>query len=154
MFEMSKTFMQTVASYVGRLQNHEFAEAAMATAAAVIWADCWLHAAEDAKLKQFIATSPLLQPFDPDNLLDIFEHYSEMHRIQAETAAKAGGLEGVQGAILRVADPDRRIELLKFGLVLAKADNPILQDDEEQVIRRLCYLLEIPAEAIFQAPPA
>jgi tellurite resistance protein len=52
-FEMSKAVMQTVADYFGQL-----------------------HVAEKAKLKKFIATSPLLQPFDTDNLLDIFEHNS------------------------------------------------------------------------------
>jgi hypothetical protein len=52
-FEMSKAVMQTVADYVGQF-----------------------HVAEKAKLKKFIATSPLLQPFDTDNLLDIFEHNS------------------------------------------------------------------------------
>jgi tellurite resistance protein len=144
MITISRNFARILTDYVGRLQNHEFSEAAMAMAAAIIWADGHLHATEQAKLEEFIATSPLLQPFTPDRLLNIFHHYSDMHRLHGHK-----GSEGVRNAVLRIHDEDQQVLLLKFALVLAKADAPVLHDDEERVIREFCHLLNIHEDEIF-----
>ena len=61
MITISRNFAKILTDYVGRLQTHDFSEAAMAMAAAIIWADGHLHEVERAKLEEFITTSPLLQ---------------------------------------------------------------------------------------------
>ena len=51
--------------------------------------------------------------------------------------------------MLRIHDEDQQVLLLKFALVLAKADDPVLHDDEERVIREFCHLLNIHEDEIF-----
>ena len=145
MLTISRNFAQILIDYVGRLTNHDFSEAAMAMAAAIIWADGHLHEAEQVKLEHFIETSPLLQPFKPYRLLNTFHHYSEMYKLHGRQ-----GTEGVAKAVLRIRDEDQQILLLKFALLLAKADDPVLHDDEERVIREFCHLLNIHDDEIFR----
>jgi tellurite resistance protein len=149
MITLASDFSKVITDYVAGLMNHAFSEAAMAVASAVIWADGRINEAEEARLKAFIAESPLLEPYDPDKLLSVFEHFSEMHRIEVASEPQGGGLEGVEGAVLRVTDHAQRVILLRFGLALAKADTPALNDAEERVICRLSDLLGVPAGQIF-----
>jgi tellurite resistance protein len=86
----------------------------------------------------------LLQPFTPFRLLNTFQHYSEMYKLHG-----GKGTEGVRRAVLRIQDEDQQVLLLKFALVLAKADDPVLHDDEEQVIREFCRLLNIHEDEVF-----
>jgi tellurite resistance protein len=144
MITISQNFAKILTDYVGRLQNHDFSEAAMAMAAAIIWADGHLHEIEQAKLEEYITTAPLLQPFTPYRLLNTFHHYSEMHKLQG-----GKGTEGVRQAVLRIQDEDQQVLLLKFALLLAKADDPVLHNDEERVIREFCHLLNIHDDEIF-----
>ena len=144
MITISQNFAKVLTDYVGRLQNHDFSEAAMAIAAAIVWSDGRLDEVEQAKLEEFITTSPLLQPFTPYRLLNTFQHYSEMYKLHG-----GKGTEGVRRAVLRIQDEDQQVLLLKFALVLAKADDPVLHDDEEQVIREFCQLLNIREDAVF-----
>ena len=144
MITISQNFAKVLTDYVGRLQNHDFSEAAMAIAAAIVWSDGRLDEVEQAKLEEFITTSPLLQPFTPFRLLNTFQHYSEMYKLHG-----GKGTEGVRQAVLRIQDEDQQILLLKFALVLAKADETVLHDDEERVIREFCHLLNIHEDEIF-----
>ncbi len=144
MITISQNFAKVLTDYVGRLQNHDFSEAAMAIAAAIVWSDGRLDEVEQAKLEEFITTSPLLQPFTPFRLLNTFQHYSEMYKLHG-----GKGTEGVRRAVLRIQDEDQQVLLLKFALVLAKADDPVLHDDEEQVIREFCQLLNIREDEVF-----
>ena len=144
MITISQNFAKVLTEYVGRLQNHDFSEAAMAIAAAIVWSDGRLDEVEQAKLEEFITTSPLLQPFTPYRLLNTFQHYSEMYKLHG-----GKGTEGVRRAVLRIQDEDQQVLLLKIALVLAKADDPVLHDDEEQVIREFCQLLNIREDAVF-----
>ena len=144
MITISRNFSKILTDYVGRLQNHDFSEAAMAIAASIIWADGNLHEVEQTKLEEFITASPLLQPFTPFRLLNTFQHYSEMYKLHG-----GKGTEGVRQAVLRIHDEDQQVLLLKFALVLAKADEPVLHDDEERVIREFCHLLNIREDEIF-----
>jgi tellurite resistance protein len=143
MITISQNFAKVLTDYVGRLQNHDFSEAAMAIAAAIVWSDGRLDEVEQTKLEEFITTSPLLQPFTPFRLLNTFQHYSEMYKHGGK------GTEGVRRAVLRIQDEDQQVLLLKFALVLAKADDPVLHDDEEQVIREFCRLLNIHEDEVF-----
>ena len=94
MITISRNFARILTDYVGRLQNHEFSEAAMAMAAAIIWADGHLHATEQAKLEWIVCQLEHM-PRDRD-ALDLGTHYRDgVSRPQETKVTMSQRMEGV-----------------------------------------------------------
>lgn len=114
-----------------KVANKEFAEACMAGAAMIAWADGQMEEAEKKKLAAYIERSPELSVFDRSHLIALFNRFSNEFEFDVDLGNAAAMKE-----IGQVRDPEQKLMLARVLMVIARADGEV-EPAEEARLRKV-----------------
>ncbi|PQJ71312.1 Tellurite resistance TerB [Vibrio jasicida] len=129
---------ESLNSTIGQFKNKQFADATMAMCAYVAAADGSIDASERQKTASFIASNESLKVFDTSDLKSKFDYYCG----KLESDFDFGKIEAIQAISKLKVKPDQARACIQLGVIIAKADGSIDQD-EKNAIADCCHAVGI-----------